>query len=360
MIPDCTLVTACFDLTLYNKHSRNFDETLKNMSSLLEIPCYLVIYTDKNLFLKIKAIRDNYNLNSLTHYEIIDVENLETFKYKELVKKNREKYHPTKDERTCVESHLVCCSKFEIVLKSIKKNPFNTSKFGWIDSNIGVNFSKICSNYSNNMLLKILNKCSENKFHLQILNVCDKKYIKNENLHDFYNNYRWIVCGCLFITGKDLGIKILNELNNIFIKHTLNGYGHGEEMFYLEILETYYNDISRSFGDYHHILNNFNDITIGIDYIYYISNNYINYKYFKECIECCNKVLKRYENFEIEINYELYLKFLLNLYISYFYTDKEEEAKNLILKIKNLIETNPFINNVYLKNKEFYDGKFNF
>jgi tetratricopeptide (TPR) repeat protein len=359
MIPDCTLVTACFDLTKYNTHSRDLNDSLDKMSALLEVPCYLIIFTDNNFYEYIKNKRKNLNLENITHYIVTDVENIEAFKYVQFVKKNREKYHPTKDERTSSESHIVCCSKFELVLKSIKLNPFNTTKFGWIDSNIGINFSKICTNYKNNMLLDVLNKCSENKFHLQILNVCNKDLYKEENLREYYRQYRWIVCGCLFITGKELGIKILNKLNNVFIKHTLHGYGHGEEMFYLEILDEYYNEIERSYGDYQHILNNFININVGLEYILNISNTYLMYKYYKECIDCCSKVIKRYENYEIEINYELYLKFLFNLYISLYYVDICE-AKKISIKIKKLVETNPYIKNAYNLNIDFYEGQLSY
>ena len=359
MIPDCTLVTACFDLTKYNNQSRSFEDSISKMSSLLETPCYLIIFTDKNLYTYIKNKRIEFNLDKLTHYIVTDLENLKSFKYLEQVKKNREKYHPTKDERTCAESHLVCCSKFELVLKSINLNPFNTNKFGWIDSNIGNNFSKICTNYKNNILLNVLNNCSENKFHLQILNVCDKKFIKEENLREYYNQYRWIVCGCLFITGKELGIKILNELNNVFINHTLQGYGHGEEMFYLEILDKYYDDIERSYVDYQHILNNFINTNVGLEYILYISNNYLHHRYYKECIECSSKAIEQYKNFKIEMNYDIYFKFLFNLFVSFYYYDKNK-AKELIIKIKNLIEINPYINNIYNSNKTFYDEQFNY
>ena len=85
----------------------------------------------------IKNKRDELNLGLLTHYIVMDVEDLNVFKYRQNVIENRQKYHPTKDERTCPESHLVCSSKFELVLKTIELNPFNTSKFGWIDSNVG-------------------------------------------------------------------------------------------------------------------------------------------------------------------------------------------------------------------------------
>ena len=182
MVPDCTLTTACFDLMKYNRYSRDINKAIENINALLEVPCYLVIFTDTNLYNIIKNKRDELHLSLLTHYIVMDVEKLDVFKYKNIVIKNREKYHPTKDERTCPESHLVCSSKFELVLKTIELNPFNTSKFGWIDSNVGVNFSKICTNYKNNMLLNVLHKTNQNKFHLQILNVCNKKYIKHEIL----------------------------------------------------------------------------------------------------------------------------------------------------------------------------------
>lgn len=359
MIPDCTLVTACFDLTKFNSKSRNFLESINNMKSLLETPCYLVIYTDSILLDYIKNVRDGCGLKNLTLYIVKNVEELDTFKYLDVVKKNREIYHPTKDERTCAESHLVCCSKFELVLKTISLNPFNTSKFGWIDANVGINFSKICTNYKNNMLLNILDKCSKDKFHLQILNVNNKKYIKEENLSEYYSSYKWVVCGCLFISGKDIGIKILEDLNNTFIKHTLLGYGHGEEMFYIEILDKYVDNIKSSYGDYQYLLNNFITITAGIDYIKYIAKSYMEIGYHKECIECCSKIIEQYENYNIEIDYNLYFNFLFLNYVSLFYYDINK-AKQFVHHIMELISINSFIKNEYNKNKTFYDNQFKF
>lgn len=359
MIPDCTLTTACFDLTKYNSKCRDKLTTLENMEPLLEVPCYLIIFTDNILFESIKNIRNKYKREHLTHYIVIDIENLDSFKYKENVLNNRLIYHPTKDDRTCGESHLLCSSKFELVLKSIKLNPFNTTKFGWIDSNVGKNFSKICTNYKKNMLLNVLHNSLIDKFQIQILNVCDKNLIKEERLKEYYNQYRWIVCGCLFITGSEIGEKILMDLNDIFIKHTLKGYGHGEEMYYLEILDKYYNDIKCSYGDYYHILNNFTKITIGLDYILYISNNYLSYGYYKECIVCCEKVLNQYENYEIEFDYKIYFKFLFNYYVSNFYIDIKK-ANEIIIKIKKLTSQFNEMNEIYLSDKNFYDTQFSY
>jgi hypothetical protein len=360
MIPDCTIITACFELTRFNSKTKNASESINNMKSLLETPCYMVIYTDLIMLNLIKNIRNDYGLEHLTIYVVMDVEDLDVFKYIDTVKKNRENYHPTKDERTCSESHLVCCSKFELVLKTINANPFNTSKFCWIDAYIGPNFSKICINYKNNMLLNILDKCSKDKFHIQILNVNDKKYTKEENLREYYSSYKYVVCGCLFITGKDIGIKILEELNNTFIRHTLLGYGHGEEMFYIEILDKYYDYINRTYGDYHYIINNFINITTGINYIKnIIANSYMSKGYHKECIDCCDKVIEQYEKYNIEIDYNLYFDFLFLKYISLFYYNVNE-AKIFVKNIMELTEKIPLIKNEYNKNKIFYDQQFKF
>lgn len=360
MIPDCTLVTANYCLTKYHNKCRDFETTINHMKSLLEVPCYMVIFTDSYSFPKINEIRSNFNLNHLTKYIVREFEELEMYKYIETVKENREKYYPTKDERTCAESHLLCCSKFDFVLETIQENPFQTSKFAWIDTYVGTNFSRICTHYKNNTLLKILNNITD-KFHIQVLNVCDKKYIQMENLREYYEHYRWVACGGFFTTGKEIGLKILNELKQIFIKHTNAGYGHGEEMFYLEILDKYYDDsIHISYGDYQFILDNFISPTINIHYIYYfIILNYIKFGYYKECYDCCKRILHEYESYNIEMDYFLYFNILFQYYLCCF-NYKREEAFDHVNKIYKLIEINPNVKNIYNQNKEFYDTQFSF
>jgi hypothetical protein len=360
MIPDCTLTTCCFDLTPFHKKSRPLNETINNMKTLLEVPCYLVIYADSNCMPQIKEIRNSFGLNDITCYIQMEFNELPKYKYLNTVILNREKYWPTRDDRTCSESHLVCCSKFELVNNTIIQNPFNTGKFGWIDANIGENFSKICKNYKKNMLLNILNNCTENKFHIQILNVCNKDFIKEENLREYYSQYRWVVCGCLFITGKELGVKILNELNNVFIKHTMLGYGHAEEMFYLEMLDKYYDDIERSYGDYNDILNNFIHPT---NNYYYINNliikKYLQFGYHKEGYDCCKKIINEIENFNVDVGYDLYLDILLSYYVFTFYYKNKEEARKVVEHIK-LVSKHPLIKNEYNKKREYFESQFSY
>jgi hypothetical protein len=52
-----------------------------------------------------------------------------------------------------------------------------------------------------------------------IANISSIKFIDklDENKHEYYNQYRWVVCGGFFTCGKEIGLKILSRLNNIFI-----------------------------------------------------------------------------------------------------------------------------------------------
>lgn len=311
-IPDCTLVTSCFDLSKYHSHARTNDKALKGIDILLKLPIYIIIFGNSELLNNIKERRNSYGYENMTHYVFIEYEEIWSSQFTDIVKSNREKYWPTRDLRTCPESHLLCCNKFDFVLKGIELNPFNTSTFGWIDSNLYVdeNTNKICENYTMNKLPFVLQHIKKDKFHIQIINVVDKKYKEINLKKEYYQQYRWLVSGCLFTCGIEVGIKILNKLKQNVKNTTLNGYGHGEEMLYLEILDDFYDDIERSYGDYRQTLNNFIYTTKNVGYIYYnIISNYYNHNYYKECYDCCKHIIYSIENnlIEDDIDYGIYV-----------------------------------------------------
>jgi len=359
-VPNCTLTTACFDLTRFNNKSRNLNEAISNMKVLLTVPCYLVIHTDSICIDSIKEIRNSYNLDHLTRYVVTNFEDLSNFPYLDKIKSNREKYWPTRDERTSSESHLLCCNKFNFVLQTIYTNPFNTTKFGWIDgTNLKNNFSAICENYKDGMLLDILHNSSD-KFHIQILNVTDKKYKNIDNKREYYEKYRWVVCGGFFVTGREIGIKILNRLNYLFAETTMLGYGHGEEMLYLEILDEFYNDIEKGYSDYGQILNNYFNPTRNITYIYKsIIKKYSDMGYHKECYDCCKKVVHSIEELNAECSPAFYIAILYCYYIATYYY-KKDECKNIIHHIYDVCEKNPDAKNYFNEKKEFYEQQFSY
>ena len=359
IIPDCTLTTACFNVSNHSNHLRNMDQIKKEITPLLTIPCYLVIYTDEHCIATIKEIRHSLKLSHLTQYIVTKIEDLPNYKYYDIIKSNREIYWPTKDDRAPRESHLLCCSKFHFVLNTINENPFQTKKFGWIDSFIRDNFSKICEDYTEDKILNILNNSPDNKFSIQVLGSVDKKFIKPENKREYYNTYRYLVCGCLFITNKQIGIKIMNRLNDLFVSTTLQGYGHGEEMLYLEVLDEFYHDIHKSYGDYGQILNNFIHPTRNYSYIYksIIYYNLYYYGNYRESYDCAKELQYGIEELGYKVDADIYMDILIARYKSSLVINPAESIHR-ITDIYDACKKDESMQTIFMTNREHYVGLF--
>jgi hypothetical protein len=251
-------------------------------------------------------------------------------------------------------------------LETITINPFNTTHFGWIDAYLGkastlqgdqkastlqgkvladykvstpsdpkgdskasdpkastlpsgTKESPICEAYTlriceaytpatvPRILRTIADEWKSDKFHIQILNVCDKRFKDSANKREYYNQYRWIMCGGFFLTAIDAGITILSRLKEIFVETTLAGYGHGEEMFYLEVLDEYSDQIRGTYGDYGQILDNFIYPTQNIEYVYHtIFERYKQYGYTREANALATQLLEAANKSWVIINDDTY------------------------------------------------------
>jgi len=351
----------------------------------------LVIYGSKTTIPAIRARRHKYD--KITKYIEMELEDLWTYQFLEKVKQNRAAYWPTRDERTCAESHIICCNKFDFLLETMTINPFNTTHFGWIDAYLGKASDKVLADYKVStpsdpkgdqkastlqgdhkvstpsdpkgedqkasdpkgpkkespiceaytlqiceaytlqiceaytlqicdtlrickaytpatvprILRTIADEWKSDKFHIQILNVCDKKFKDPANKREYYNQYRWIMCGGFFLTAIDAGITILSRLKEIFVETTLAGYGHGEEMFYLEVLDEYSDQIRGTYGDYGQILDNFIYPTQNIEYVYHtIFERYKQYGYTREANALATQLLEAADKSWVIINDDTY------------------------------------------------------
>ena len=235
----------------------------------------------------------------------------------------------------------------------MEENPFSTSKFGWIDSVCKENMIKICENYNHSILYSALNAATE-KFHIPILNVNHKKYKEKENKREYYQQYRWVVVGSFFTCGQEIGKKVLNRLKENVRETTELGYGHAEEMFYLEILDEFYEDIVRSYGDYGQALNNFARPTTNILYIVeHIVKGYSQMSYHRECYDCCKALIVEIESYRLNVSYDLIMAIYFHYYIAAFY-HKRHEARGIADTIRKMCEINPYFKEVYNRNGEFY------
>jgi hypothetical protein len=360
-VPDSTLVSACFCLHDISKQTRTLEEILFATDYLMKLPCYLVMYGDKKTIPILRKKRQEYQLLHLTQFIELELSDIWSFQYLEKVNQNREKYWPTKDHRTSSESHLICCNKFDFVLQTIYTNPFKTSKFAWIDSFLTTKDTecRFSEEYKPNTIPNILNSIND-KFSICILNATDKKYKLPEHKKEYYNEYRWVVCGGFFTCGKEIGIKILTRLKEIFVQTTEMGYGHGEEMFYLEVLDEFYDDIDRKYSDYGQTLDNFIIPKRNIHYIVHsILYNFLSLSYHKEIIHCAETLLREIENHKIDVSPDLYFFILFKYYISSYYY-QPNKAKEIVRHIYNIFEIYPNVKKVFLEMEGFYKEQFNY
>lgn len=339
--PEVTLTTSCYNLKRFHSGCRSLEDNIESFDILLRLPCYLVIYGDSTTIPILRERRGTFGFDSITVYVQREYEELEIAKWVPLVRRNRNEYWPTRDERTCVESHLMCCSKIHFLQETLNTNPFKHERFGWIDGNLSIGHErhiKICEDYSPEHILNAVEYTKPDKFHIQILNVFDKQYKNVTRKREMYEQYRWIVCGCFFTYGRSVGQRVLKRLREVFEETTIQGYGHGEEMFFLEILDEFYDDIQRTYGDYGQIVNNWVVPTRNIYYIYeLILKNYYGKGYHRETVDCADALLSSVWSYQIHIDDWMYIHILEMWYKSNvcLFPGKAEIFSNRIRELCN-------------------------
>ena len=136
--------------------------------------------------------------------------------------------------------------------------------------------------------------------------------------------------------GPTIGLKFIKRMDELFCEATKAGFGHGDELLFLEIIDEFYDEIDRGYGDYAQILNNYKAPVNNLWYIYhYIIKNYINMGYFKECCDCCQKVVDSVENLKTPVMPDVYIPILLafKTAISYVDSNRSQEITDLILRV---------------------------
>ena len=370
IVPSVTMVTSCFNLTRFNPGCRSLIDNIESFDILLRLPCYLVIYGDSTTIPILKERRVLFGLGEMTVFIQKEYEELEVAIFTQKVRANRTAYWPTQDSRTCVESHLICCAKFYFLQEVIQLNPFGHERFGWIDGNLKMPNPaniKICEDYSPHKLLKAIEYTPHNKFKLQVINVLDKRFKLSENKHEMYQQYRWVMAGCFFTFGKQIGQLILARLQEIFEETTISGYGHAEEMFFLEVLDEFHDVIERSYGDYGQIINNWIHPTRNIHYIYeLILKKYYSMGYFLEADQCAHALIKSFQSYAVDIDYGTFMHILEIWYLSNTniirntntIVEQNKSANHIASIIVGWCESNPLLKAEYMKKTEYYDGVF--
>ena len=340
-LPDCTLTTGCFLLQKYHAGSRSLADTLQGMEALLAVPCYLVIYCNQPLYEHIVERRRAYHLESITRVISVEVEDLWAYQFADQIRANREVYWPTRDARISVESTVIVFNKFAFVLRTMGENPFGTSRFGWIDGSLGPGGSKICRDgqFSRRLLYVLRNITAQ--FHIQILNVEEKRFIQPEHKREYYSRARWVAVGCLFTTSDEIGRPILQRLQDVIRDTIQQGYGHHEEYTMLELQAEFPEDIHCAYGDYQDTLVNFIRPTENLVYVYWqIVMKYYYHDYHHETEDVCRAIISSYDEGLPEPNMDLYVRIWSVRYLSMMRHDMARAAE-FGDRIRASIKTHP-------------------
>jgi len=311
------------------------------MEALLAVPCYLVIYCNRELYDHIVERRRAHHLESITRVISVEVEELWAYQFADKIRANREVYWPTRDARISVESTVVVFNKFSLVLRTMEENFFGTTRFAWIDGSLGPNGSKICRDGQLcRRLLYVLNNITD-KFHLQILNTEDKKCIQPEHWREYYSRARWVAVGCLFTCSERIGRPILQRLQEVIRDTIQNGFGHHEEYAYISVLDQFYDDIQRGYGDYQDTLHSLLIPTTNLVYVYWqIVMKTFHMGYDRECEDVCKAMIGSFDKGLPEPNMDLYVRIWSVRYLSMLRHDAVR-ATEFGDRIRTYIKTHP-------------------
>lgn len=366
-VANATIVTACFYI---DPETRIVDDCKRSTEALMQVPAKMVIYADETLGPHCLIQRQKWGLESLTDVRIMRFEDIWTYKFAEKVTANREAYWPTRDSRAKLRSHLLVCNKFDFMLQAIDRNVFSTSHFVWFDAMIakttpeGVLKCKISEKeFSASRVLRLLHNLRD-QFQVTVMNVNSKEFARPENWREFYTTYRYVVCGGVFsLRNVPKNIEILEFLKENFVRHTEAGYGHGEEMFYHEALDVYYDDMYRSYGDYGQILDNWLHPTRNLPYLFWaVVQRYVGFGYWREAEDVCTKILHPFlyhENTDESYGtMQVYCRVMYALFVATWHRHGRERASIVRRSFYDLVDAYAWFRTAYLENQSFYDVNF--
>lgn len=300
---ELTIVTCLYNLNKMDTvKRRDINDYLELGRFVCSIKLPMIIFTEKELFWNIYKLRKSYGNENKTIIIIKEYEDLDYYKYLELVKYSHlvnpiQYMNMNKDTPHYV---IMSWSKFTFLSEAIENNPFNSTKFAWLDFGIAHAVDK--TNYElafNNIPDKIKLMIFVNKINTEELFTINKRILASgyftgniENMKLFINKFDTEVKNALFMLRSPLEESVIAKVICF-----------NQEMF------TYY------FGTHVTILSNYNHIIDSVDHILnnIIRNGYNNY-YSRIA---CDQLLWSWKNNKIILNKDQTIKFLdeLKLFI---------------------------------------------
>ena len=362
---EITWVTCLFDIRSKENMTKKVpyvklsDEYLiyGEFTMALDVP--LIIYIDKKY--EAYCIEKRKDKMNKTQIITMDFEDLPYYSYFDDIKKIHSNINNPSQKDTILYV-ILTWSKFSLLKRSMKNNPFNSDYFGWVDFGlIHVYAHHILKQYiaktESIQLFKSMaveyNKVFNIKYDkLHILNVLpcvvngDAEYTHHNTDDSIINS---MACG--FFTGHKNIISIIIDLFERYSEKYMV-----KKCYILEekILTHIYIDIPELFDVYHGYYSGILANSIQFTYdLSFLTSHLIHFRKqnnWNKNIEICEPIFESFKNNHFENENQIYCsKFLDEYYLACFYTDKNKAlevakfyAKRVTTneKFKNAFEDN--------------------
>jgi len=246
--PSLTIITSFFDIQKREGSQRERDNKFYLSSSkTLDLDANMVIFIDPEFYDFVLEKRKGLEKKTIIHK--IALEEIENYKFKDKLDENYKvnkirNSNPKKD--TAIYS-LVMWSKYLVVNRIVKENPFNSEWFSWMD--IGISYISDWTYVEEALNVK------PNKFRCILMNYY--RYKHHDNDHVYYKRLPWIACGGFSIAPRDVMIIHCERLAKEFIRAVNAGYCPTDEQVIGRLINSHPESYEFSYGDYKSILSNF-------------------------------------------------------------------------------------------------------
>jgi len=251
---DVTVVTSFYDIrNMENNTSKNktTDTYLEKGKFILELPCNLIIFTEE----KFREFIIDHRKDFLDKTVIITQPLDETYywKYKEIICKLQDTYIITnRDKYKDTPLYIILIySKFYFLEKSIELDPYNTSKFLWID--FGITHVAQNSNLIYNWLGKISDK----------IRLMEMVPYNSENPKEYFKKIYHNHAAGLISGSKAYMLNFIDLFRNLVNKVIDNGWYQLDEALITIIVNKYPDYFDIYYGNYRNIISNYHEYTGG-------------------------------------------------------------------------------------------------
>jgi hypothetical protein len=271
-----TLVTClfnCHEGVSFDAKNYYYKKSLRTMA--IEQP--MIIFCDKENEEYFRDIRKALKLEHLTRIVVMDLKEFYIYKLRDQIDKRQR--HGDGSKTTNPNIYVVWLSKFEMLLRSIESNPFNSTHFAWIDVNMLTKTFNNSLNYIEDTVYDKINKiCKEpkDKLSIQILNYWHPDWYSD--LPSFFSRYQWIVSAAFFTVESEIGKELLPKFTQKAEELINKGFCQGEESVFAFVIDENEDNFNFSAGDYEDTINNYYKPETKIHYVNNFLANYAKFR----------------------------------------------------------------------------------